>query len=289
MQAAVQLGTSVDALAALVAHLRVQTEDVAADPRVRELLAEIAAEITGGPATDPGAAGPPVIGLARTWLRQAAELIENPGRSGSWDQVDVPLLQSIGRVSMPIADAISQAEDSLGMLKQMLATPGARFLDVGTGTAWLAIAMARSHPALHVVGIDIFAPALELAKNNVLAEGMTGRVELLRHDVTELDADATYDAIWLPMPFLPAPVAQQAIMAALGALRPDGWLLAGTFAGTDDRLSSLLMDLRTVRSGGHPWAPEELVAAISNTGFADVGEVTRAWSAPVRLYAGRRP
>ncbi len=32
-------------------------------------------------------------------FRQAAELIENPERSGRWDQVDVPLLQRIGRLS----------------------------------------------------------------------------------------------------------------------------------------------------------------------------------------------
>jgi hypothetical protein len=41
---AVRLGTSVDALAALAAHLRLETEQLPADPAVRALLATIADE-----------------------------------------------------------------------------------------------------------------------------------------------------------------------------------------------------------------------------------------------------
>lgn len=287
MGTAVGLGTSVDALAALVAHLRVVTEDIPAEPKVRELLAEIAAEVLGGPPDDPGPVGPPVIGLAQTWLRQAAELIENPGRRGGWDQVDVPLLQSIGRLSMGVVATIRVAESSVGSLGEMLAAPGATFLDVGTGTAWLAIAMARSHPRLRVVGIDIFEPALDLARVNVAAEGMNDRIELRLEDVTELDAVAGYDAIWLPMPFLSEEIAPRAMAAALRALRPGGWVIAGTFAGTD-RLSQLLTDLRTVRSGGYPWQAGELVDAMAAAGYVEIGEVTRSWALPGRLHVGRR-
>jgi hypothetical protein len=66
-------------------------------------------------------------------------------------------------------------------------------------------------------------------------------------------------------------------------------VLPGTFAGPDDRLSALLVDLRIVRSGGHPWRADELAAAMTAAGFDDVGEVARTWAAPVRLFAGRRP
>ena len=160
LKTAVRLGTSVDALAALAAHVRVETEQLPADPAVRELLSNIAAELLGGGAAADPATAAPVIGLVRTFLRQAAELVDNPGRSGGWDQVDIPLLQSMGRLSMGVAGAVQAAERRLPDLGDRLNATDARFLDVGTGTGWLAIAIAQSHPSLHVIGVDIFDPAL---------------------------------------------------------------------------------------------------------------------------------
>lgn len=287
---AVQLGTSVDALAALAAYLRIETEGLPADPAVHRLLQQIASELLGAGATTgrPDAATVPVVGLARTFLRQGAELIENPGRSGAWDQVDVPLLQSIGRLSMGIADAVAAAGRELDGLSAALDTPGARLLDVGTGTGWLAIALAQAFPNLAVVGIDIFDPALALARRNVAQSGLDGRVTLLRQDATELAETSAYDAIWLPLPFLPKDVVAPAVAAAVAALKPGGWLLPGTFAGPPDHLSQLLTDLRTVRSGGHPWTADELTSALTGAGLDDAREVPRTWPAPVRLYAARR-
>ena len=104
----------------------------------------------------------------------------------------------------------------------------------------------------------------------------------------DLDGGETYDAIWLPTPFMPQAIVPAAAAAATKALRPGGWLLPGTFAGPGDRLSQLLLDLRTVRSGGHPWTPEELLDLLAAQDLVDVQEVPRTWAAPVRLYAGHR-
>jgi hypothetical protein len=117
---------------------------------------------------------------------------------------------------------------------------------------------------------------------------MEGRVELRRQDVVALDEDERYEAVWLPLPFIPQAVVGSALAAIGRVLRPGGWVLAGTFAAPDDRLSQLLVDLRTVRSGGHPWPADELLGAIRAEGFTDAREVPRTWAAPVRLYAGRR-
>ena len=76
--------------------------------------------------------------------------------------------------------------------------------------------------------------------------------------------------------------------AAARALRPGGWLIPGMYAGSPDSLSQLLIDLRTVRSGGHPWQADELIAVLAKHGLADPREAERTWSAPVRLFAGRR-
>jgi 2-polyprenyl-3-methyl-5-hydroxy-6-metoxy-1,4-benzoquinol methylase len=286
-----RLSTSLEALAALAAHLRVEGESLDVEPRVRELLSEVAAELLGEPREVPGPAKESVVGMTRAFLRQATDLVENPGRSGGWDQPDEVLLQGLGRLSMAIVDAVRAAEGVLDGLGPRLAADNATFLDVGTGTGWLAIAMARAYPHLRVVGIDIFEPALALARRNVAGEGLDGRVELRLQDAADLAGDhehAGYDVIWLPMPFLPAAVVPQVLRSCAEALRPGGWVLLGTFGGPSDRLSQLLIDLRTVRSGGHPWQPQELLQLIADHGFTDACEVPRTWAAPVRLYAGRR-
>ncbi|MGY1621026.1 SAM-dependent methyltransferase [Geodermatophilus sp. SYSU D00965] len=287
MTRAVELGVATDALAALAAHVRIETEGLPADPAVRAVLADVAAELLGGNAVAPVPAAQ-VVGLARTWLRQAVDLVDDPGRSGGWDRVDERLLQSIGRLSMGIAGAVRAAEPALPGLAEALARPGSTLLDVGTGTGWLAIALAQAYPHLHVTGIDLFEPALDLAKVNRADAGLTDRIDLRLQDAATLDETEAYDVVWLPMPFLRRDVVPEVLEAACRALRPGGWLLAGTFAGGPDRLGQLLTDLRTVRSGGHPWQPAELLDLLRDAGLTDVAEVPRSWAAPVRLYAGRR-
>jgi methylase of polypeptide subunit release factors len=190
---------------------------------------------------------------------------------------------------MAIAGAIgAAAAEGLDGLAARLATPGGAFLDVGTGSAWLAIALAQAYPELRVVGIDVYEPALALAHANVEEAGLAERIELRTEDVTELRDEGAYDVVWLPLPFLPRAIVAEALTVAVLALRPGGWLIAGTYAGPADALSQLLVDLRTVRSGGHAWSADELVGEIASRGLADAHEAERTWTGPVRLFAGRR-
>jgi SAM-dependent methyltransferase len=291
MGAAVRLATSAEALAALAAHVRVETEGIEVDEATRELLAAIVGHVLGAgavPSAGASPAGPAVVGLARAFLRQCSDLVEAPGRRGNWSHTDPALLQGLGRLSMAVADVIGMASADLADLRTRLTGPGAAVLDVGTGTGWLAIALARAFPTARVVGLDVFEPALELAAGNVAAEALTDRVELRRLDVADLAEVDAYDAVWLPLPFLPADVVPAAMGRIASALRPGGWLLPGTFAGPDDELSRLLVDLRIVRSGGRPWRPDEVVAMLADTGLADARLVERRWTAPVQLFAARK-
>ncbi len=289
MGAVVGMTRSLEALAALSAYVRVQAEELPIDPLVRDVLAEVAGELLGEPEPVDAPTAAALVGVVRAFLRLAADLVDNPGRRGGWTQVDEALLQGIGRGSASVAEAIGVAETTLDGLGKRLAASGGRLLDVGTGTGWLAIALARDHPELRVVGIDIFEPALSLARANVADTGLGERVELRLQDVTTLDEQGAYDAIWLALPFLPAEIVPRALAACATALRPGGWLLAGTFAGPNDRLTELLMNLRTLRSGGHPWRGDEILEMLRAAGFADVGEIPRTWASPTRLHTGRRP
>jgi SAM-dependent methyltransferase len=289
MAAAVRLGSDLEALAALAAHLRVVTEGLEIAPEARARLAAVFGEIVGNPDADPQPAAAAVIGLTRAFLRQAIDLVEEPGRAGGWAHMDPDLLQGIGRLSGAIADAFVASEPTLTGLGEALRAPGARVLDVGTGTGWLAIALARTYPDLQVVGLDVFDTPLGLARGNVAAAGLEDRVELRRGDVLELAEDASYDAIWLPLPFLPPAVVPPAIAASVRALKPGGWLVPGTFAAPDDRLSQQLLELRTLRAGGHPWPREEILDRLVEADLLEVVAVPRTWAAPVLLYGGRKP
>lgn len=51
--------------------------------------------------------------MVRAFLRQATEMVENPGRIGDWGHVDEAILQGVGRLSMAITTAFRAACDSL--------------------------------------------------------------------------------------------------------------------------------------------------------------------------------
>ena len=133
------------------------------------------------------------------------------------------LLQGIGRLSMSVAAAVAVAADQTPGLAERLAGP-ADILDVGTGVGWLAVALARAYADARIVGIDIFEPALELARANVTTERLDGGIELRRQDVLTLAPDPAFDVVWLPLPFLPEAIVPDALRSVHAGLKPGaGW------------------------------------------------------------------
>lgn len=57
--------------------------------------------------------------------------------------------------------------------------------DIGTGSGAIAVALAASEPALRVIATDISADALDVARENVRAHRVGGRVELRQGDLLE--------------------------------------------------------------------------------------------------------
>ena len=72
----------------------------------------------------------------------------------------------------------------------------ARILDVATGTADLALLMARELPEARVEGVDISAEMLRLGQQKVAEAGLAGRVRLSRQDAARLPfGDGDFDAV----------------------------------------------------------------------------------------------
>jgi demethylmenaquinone methyltransferase/2-methoxy-6-polyprenyl-1,4-benzoquinol methylase len=71
-----------------------------------------------------------------------------------------------------------------------------RVLDVATGTAAVAIALARAETARTVVGVDQSAEMLAAGRARVRAAGLTGRIELGEANAESLPfRDAEFDAL----------------------------------------------------------------------------------------------
>jgi release factor glutamine methyltransferase len=76
----------------------------------------------------------------------------------------------------------------------------ARVADVGTGGGAIAVAIAASAPRARVVAIERSQDALALARENVRAHRLEGRIELRTGDL--LDGAGRFDAIVANLPYL---------------------------------------------------------------------------------------
>ena len=289
MAAAMQLSGQLEAFAALGAALRIRTEDLVAPPAVAHRLDEVTAALGVDLDTLTPAQLQMAAGAVRSLFLQAADLLDAPDRDPGWTFTDPRILQSTGRVSMAIAGVIGAVAPDLGDLRSRLNQDGSRFLDVGCGVGWLALAMAKANPQLQVTGIDLHPPALDLAHQNRDTEGLQGRVELRSQSVTDLDEEAEYDLVWFPGPFIPAAIVPAALDRCARALRPGGWLVFGTYGGPDQPIAVGLADLRSARSGGRQWTAAEATGLLEQAGLTDVRTPERTWPAPVAVVLAQRP
>lgn len=69
-------------------------------------------------------------------------------------------------------------------------------LDLATGTADLALAVARRNPQAHIIGMDISEKMLDIGKAKVAQRKMDGQIELRLGDAAALPFDDnTFDAV----------------------------------------------------------------------------------------------
>src|ERR1700754_4927777 len=134
-----RLTASADALAALGARLRGDTEGLARGPAIAEAVDGVVAEL----GVDPDALTPTERGtvalFARAFLRQAADLIDHPERPPGWGYEDPVVLLSLGRGSASIVSAFAEVPE----LVRLLSRDDATLLDVRAGVAALSVAFCR--------------------------------------------------------------------------------------------------------------------------------------------------
>ena len=81
-------------------------------------------------------------------------------------------------------------------LREIRATGALNLLDVATGTADLALALAKGIPGSKVVGVDISSGMLEVGRSKVRAKDLEGRVRLDLGDGEQLPyEESSFDAV----------------------------------------------------------------------------------------------
>jgi SAM-dependent methyltransferase len=263
-----QMGDEARSLAVIGAALRLRQGSAEAHPEVeRRLLDAVAALLPGGLDDIDRERMSALLTSVTHALEEARDLFDHPDRPPLWQVSDPAMLQAQGQASRIVVRRLAALAAERPALAVALA---GRLLDVGTGVGGIALEAAAQWPSLHVVGLDIWKPALELARENVAASAFSSRIELRLQDVTRFDEAAGYSLTWLPTPFLSEDAAREALDRLTVALKPKGYLVVGLYAPPADPVGAALAAVRLARSGGHLWHCPDMEAELRSRAFTAI-------------------
>lgn len=212
-----------------------------------------------------------IVGQVRSvWLQASAHA---GGAARGWSTSDSALIRAQGRGSAMVPGLLdAMVIDRLDGLRSAL-DGGGWFLDVGVGSGALALAFADRFPAVQVVGIDVFEPALQVARHEVLAAGRHDRVRIEHRSVADLSMSSRFALAWLPQPFFPRVDLLAGLSRIRSALRPGGWLvmpIADPRAAGDSLLQQRIGQLQAELIGGGTMSVESARQALADAGFAEI-------------------
>lgn len=179
-----------------------------------------------------------------------------------------------------------------------VAIPGTRILDVGCGTGSLSIACAER--GADVIGIDVNAGMLEVARSKRLSAGSTGSVEWAELGAVEIGdrfGEAVFDAVVSCLVFSELAPEEQAYVLRVvrSRLKPGGTLIIADEVLPSTAAERLRYHLRRwplviltyVLTQTTTRPVQHLVDRIRDAGFSEVEE-TRPWSGDFAIVRATR-
>ena len=96
-------------------------------------------------------------------------------------------------------------------------------LDLATGTADLAIALAKQNPQVHIIGVDISENMLAIGKEKIKKQGLENQVDLRLGDAAALPfEERSFDAITVAFGVRNFEDLQQGLSEICRVLKPNG-------------------------------------------------------------------
>ncbi|HYT78934.1 MAG TPA: class I SAM-dependent methyltransferase [Actinomycetota bacterium] len=159
-----------------------------------------------------------------------------------------------------------------GVHARLRSDPPAHVADLGCGTGWSSVAMARAYPKIVVDGFDLDEAAIAQAGKHAVEMGVDGRVRFHARDVAELDSRERYDLITVfeALHDMARPVAALEVMRSLISQR-------GSVIVADERVGeqfTIPADDHEVYAYG--WSVVDcLSSSMGDPSFAQTGAVMR--------------
>ena len=181
----------------------------------REICARLSEAGVPDPKTDAAILMAEILGLsAASLLARRDEDFDSPALAAAVARraTREPLQYILGKWSfmgldfMVSPDCLIPRADTELLVEEVLRTlpRGGVFADLCTGSGCIALSVLKLRPDARAIAVDISFAALEIARRNAEALGVSDRVTLLLHDVTNpLPGEETYDLIVTNPPYVP--------------------------------------------------------------------------------------
>jgi len=131
-------------------------------------------------------------------LPNAFRAVEDAFRSGGgvpYDAYGTESVEGQGASNRPtfLTTLPNEWLPAIDVIHDRLTAGPARVVDVGCGTGWSSIAIARAYPSVRVDGFDADATSIGMARDHALEAGIDDRVRFHHADAAELTRDGPFD------------------------------------------------------------------------------------------------
>ncbi len=174
-----------------------------------------------------------VVGMAQA-LAQVREAFIT-GSGVPYEAYGADTRQFIGWINRPMFVNLLASEwfpSIPGLVERLRADPPARVVDLGCGTGWSSISIARGFPKAVVTGLDLDAASIEEARRNTVEEGVDDRVTFKVANGANPELAGSFDLV-CAFETIHDMVDPVRALAAMRALRAEG----GTVLVADERVA----------------------------------------------------